>query len=161
MIRTLAPLLLILAAPASAQEAPLPDSIGFDLLIAGTEQMSWTLGADGRGEALLRGEPGAAGVRTDRRIPLVAPSGGYDWAVRQIAPYRALAVAAPGCAITGDGVMAFRLTWREGGATHVASFSDNCGGVPTDFLATMRPSGERLEGWERPAPPPDPSSTTP
>ena len=147
----LAAVLLLLASPAAAQTAAaaVPSAIGFDMLIAGEEQVSWTLNADGTGEAILRNVPDGEGERTEQRFLLAAPAGEYAWAVAQIARYRALAQAAPGCAITAEGVMAFRLTWREGEQSHVASFSDNCGGVPTDFFDTMRPLGERMEGWQR------------
>lgn len=155
----LAAAFLLLASPAAAQSdaAPLPTAIGFDMLIAGEEQVSWTVNADGTGEALLRNVPDGEGERTEQRIALAAPQGDYAWAVAHLARYRALAQAAPGCAITSEGVMAFRLTWREGDATHVASFSDNCGGVPADFFDVMRPLGEKMEGWQQgDAPPPAP-----
>ena len=157
MIRIAALALLILAAPIAAQESVQPETLAFDMLIAGQEQVSWTLNADGTGEALLRNIPDGVDQRAERRIDLAAPDGDYTWAVAQLARYRTLAVAAPGCAITAEGVMAFRLTWREGGQSHVASFSDNCGGIPTDFFDVMRPLGERMEGWQQSdTPPPAP-----
>ena len=157
MIRRTALALLALAAPVAAQESVQPETLAFDMLIAGQEQVSWTLHADGTGEALLRNIPDGVDQRGEQRIALAAPDGDYTWAVTQLARYRTLAVAAPGCAISAEGVMAFRLTWREGGQSHVASFSDNCGGIPTDFFDVMRPLGERMEGWQRPdAPPPAP-----
>ncbi len=131
---------------AQAEEAPAPERIGFAMLIAGNEQMRWTLDADGHGEAVLHDTP-VEGGRADERIALNATREDFGWAVAQIAQYRQYAQAAPGCAITPEGVMAFRLTWLEAGAEHVASFSDNCGGVPTDFFETMRPLGQRMEGW--------------
>ena len=151
--------LLLLSSPATAQPvaATMPSRISFDMLIAGQEQVSWTLNADGTGEAVLRNVPGDEGARGERRIALHASDGEFRWAVDHLSRYRALAQAAPGCAITAEGVMAFRLTWREGGQSHVASFSDNCGGIPTDFFDVMRPLGERMEGWQQSdTPPPAP-----
>lgn len=157
MIRRTALALLALAAPVAAQESVIPETLAFDMLIAGQEQVSWTLNADGTGEALLRNIPDGVDQRAERRVALAAPDGDYAWAVAQLARYRTLAVATPGCAITAEGVMAFRLTWREGGQSHVASFSDNCGGIPTDFFDVMRPLGERMEGWQQSdTPPPAP-----
>lgn len=157
MIHMSALAFLAIAAPLAAQEQLRPESVAFDMLIAGQEQVSWTLNADGTGEALLRNVPDGVDQRAERRIALAAPDGDYVWAVSHLARYRSLAVAAPGCAITAEGVMAFRLTWREGGQSHIASFSDNCGGIPTDFFDVMRPLGERMEGWQQSdTPPPAP-----
>lgn len=155
----LAAAFLLLASPVAAQTdgASQPSRIGFDMLVAGEEQVSWTLNADGTGEAVLRNVPSDSGGRGEERILLRAPEGDFRWAVEHLARYRALASAAPGCTISADGVMAFRLTWQEGNATQIASFSDNCGGVPTDFFEVMAPLGERMEGWQQSdAPPPAP-----
>lgn len=63
----------------------------------------------------------------------------------RLAEYRALASAGEGCPVADSDVLAFRLTWRERGLRHTATFSDSCGGVPSGFLETMRPINQRFD----------------
>lgn len=136
----------ILASPAWADVAPI-DRLSFGMFVAGEEMVSWTLRADGTGEAIMRNVATESGKRVTRRERLLASEGDYRSVIDRLARYRALAVIAPGCTITGEGVMAYRLSWHESGVTYHASFSDNCGGIPTDFFDTMRPIGEQMEDW--------------
>jgi hypothetical protein len=145
---TFALVALLALVPSTANaDGPVLDSFRFGMFIAGEEQGSWTLRADGEGEADFHGVPNGDGPRTSVHQRIAAPEGGYASVLAQVARYRALALPDPGCQITREGVMAFRLSWREAGITYHASFSDNCGGIPTDFFETMRPVGERVEAW--------------
>lgn len=129
-----------------AQEARLPSSQATEaqdsftmeiVVVGGLRSAGWTLRSDETGLAFDQNQP-------PMREAFAADAGAFADVRARMADYRAMATEGTGCVISSRDVLGFRLTWLEQGRSFTASFSDSCGGIPTDFFDRMRPIGERL-----------------
>lgn len=133
--------LLLLASAPSAAPPMQPDSIRFEILIAGGSPSGFKIDAQDHAES-FDGNP-HRGQREPERF--AADRGTYTLAQTQLARYLPLATASGGCAAKSGDVMAFRITWTEQGASRSVTFADSCQGIPTDLIDALRPVGERLD----------------
>ena len=131
--------LLAVASPALAEPA---DQIHWQMFIGGTAGAEWTIDATGQGEWIMND----ARLPDGREVlPLAAKPADYGWIAERMAVYRPLAKGGAPCPVQSTDMLGFRVTWREAGKPAVATFTDSCGGIPTDFMEHMQPVSARIE----------------
>ena len=135
---------LVLAAEAAAPDGTPPDEVAFEILVGTGSVGGFRIDANERIEQFDRNPHS---LPTEPEVS-TGSAGTYALAHRQFARYRSLA-GAP-CAPLVSDVLAFRLSWREAGSIHTATFADSCGGIPTDLVEAMRPIGVVIESGAKP-----------
>jgi hypothetical protein len=138
MSKPIAAALLLVASPAMAQS----DQIHWQMFVGGNAGAEWTIDATGKGEWVMNDArlPGGREV-----LPLTAKPSDYTWIAQKLAIYRPLAKGDAPCTIKPTDTFGFRVTWREAGKPVVATFTDSCGGIPTQFMEHMQPVSARIE----------------
>jgi len=142
------PMTIISALLLAAQALALPqdqDIIAVEV-ITGSDSSGWTIATDGHSSFFdYNRETGAADPAMQQRF--VGEAADFAFARSQLARYRPLAQDGDGCPIARTDVFGFRLTWVEHGARHTATFTDSCGGIPSDLNAALRPIGQRVDRY--------------
>lgn len=136
-------LALLLVGEATLATLPPPDELAFEILVGSGSAVGFRVDATERVEQ-FDNNPHRA--QTEAEVSR-GKDGTFAKARDQFARYRALADEP--CTPTTTDVIAFRLTWRESGTSHTATFADSCKGIPDDLVATMRPVVEMIESQDK------------
>lgn len=145
-LRYIGAMIFALFLAASAPSGAETDRVRFEILIAGGLSSGFTIDALERAEN-FEGDPHRAQREPER---FIAEAGTFNLAQAQLARYRSLASATGGCVAQPRDVLAFRITWRENGASQTVTFADSCEGIPEDLIDAIRPLGEKLDRAMRP-----------
>ncbi|MCT2558831.1 hypothetical protein N0B51_07540 [Tsuneonella sp. YG55] len=133
-------LAILLATEAAAAAVPPPDEVMFEILVGLGPASGFRIDATERVE-LFDNDPhrGATAPEVSQ-----AEAGTFAKAREQLARFRGL--AGEPCVPGSTDVLSFRLSWREQGTIHSATFADSCKGIPVGLLDALRPIGQMIEG---------------